>query len=979
MAGMKMVKGLGWLLCFSSLLISGCVSYSTWSGVSASVDRDVPAMLAEIDQVNQDPSLDDKARNERLFWLLRLNAGWSLPLTRQLVEQGVPVNYPNNDPTFTDAYSPLHRAVSEKQLDIARYLLEQGADPNGAIGLESIFRSYPLSDAVADRNQPMVALLLEFGANPNVLSSGFSSALKYASYQDNNQSLVALLRSAGAVMKPSDQQAQAHLQADYLQKRAGFRIQNALKKDDWSELDSLLTAFPERRNDVDAQGNSLAAQALALGSMSCYAHLQEKYDFPPPSAEQLDAVLIRIIQSGNGVSLAPLLQQFKPSGDLLAAKAEAVTRQDEASLSTLLDYQPEVNKVPAGKPALLQLAVTQPSTQVTQRLLAHGADVQHSSPAEPSSPLVLAIRSRQFAQAELLLERGAKPDSQAVDQESATFLAISDGQDALALRLLKLETNLTAGRRDSLYSLSLQKALPDSAAWLASRGAKLMDVRDAKGDSLLANSISDQNMVMVEQLLAGGADPLQVTPSGSSMLHLAAKKGWVEGIQRLLALGVDPLVTDKYGDTPINDAVFHGYKASVITLLAAVPVIKGNEPWMQEALEDAVYKRYATILEVLLAAGGKPDFVNSDGDTLLYLASKADKNGVLASHLLAAGANVDLINENDDKETPLFAAALRGSMTTVGVLVSGGANINWTDADNKTALDRMLTSGASDRSIRQMLAMGAEARVYPEFLEPYERVEDDSNIWASAMFKAASQLQNSTNASIQQSHNQMMAVIQAEEQRRALERQSAGTAAESRQVTATAASVAKPEPKASASSPQLQLPVATTKPQTVTVQSGFESKQATASNSTKNEVAEKRALATHGEVHWGTLSRLDGEGKFTGTFGPASKQIGHCAIRDLNIRYKIGYLGHEPLVTGRLEWQPESGKKSSCIPGGLWAWLRLENGNASGYVWLSSGSPSWDRFVCGFDGGNRTTCFSAEQAKEFIRGARVTGYALSME
>ena len=484
---------------------------------------------------------------------------------------------------------------------------------------------------------------------------------------------------------------------------------------------------------------------------------------------------------------------------------------------------------------------------------------------------------------------------------------------------------------------------------------------------------------MLEQLLAGGADPLQVTPSGSSMLHLAAKKGWVEGIQRLLALGVDPLVTDKRGNTPINDAVSHGYKASVITLLAAVPVIKGDEPWMHKAMEDAVSERYASILEVLLAAGGKPDFVNRDGNTLLYLASKADKNGVLASHLLAAGANVNLVNEDDDKETPLFAAALRGSMTTVGVLVNGGADINWADADNKTALDRMLTSGAHDRSIRQMLAMGAEARVYPEFLEPYERVEDDSNIWASALFQAASQLQNSTNASIQQSHSQMMAVIQAEEQRRALAKQSAGTAAELAKVTAIVASAAKPEPKPSVSSSQLQLPVAPAKPQSVTIQSGFESKPATVTNSAKNEVVEKRAVAAHGEAQWGTLSRLDGDGKFSGTFGPTSKQIGNCAIRDLNIRYKIGYLGYEPLVTGRLEWQPESGKKSSCVPGGLWAWLRLENGNASGYVWLSSGSPSWDRFVCGFDGENRTTCFSAEQAKEFIRGARVTGYTLSME
>jgi len=474
---------LRWILLVCTLAIGGC-SYTTWSGSSAAADKDEMAMREEIRQAKLDPTLDDKARNERLFWLLRLSAGWSLPLTQQLVDQGVPVNYPNGDKTFTDAYSPLHTAINKGQLDIAHYLLEQGADPNGAIGAIGM-TFYPLSEAVYRENLAMVGLLLEFGANPNVNDTNNGIALKSASYR-NNEPLIKLLRDSGAVLEPNEEQELAHLQPDNSRQQAALQVQLALKQDDWTKLDRLLKLSPEQQTNQDANGRNLADQALALGSIDCFTNLQAQYDFSPPSPQQVDEALIAAIQKGKTESLALILNLMPPSGDLLVAKTEAIIRQDQVSLRILLDYNQKVDGTLAGQMTLLQLAVSRPSPQLTELLLQHKAILKQISQVEPLTPLALSIRQRQFSQTKLLLAHGAKPDSESPDEASATFLAIREGQDTLALSLLKLEGNLTVNRLDTFYGLSLQKALPDTTVWLESRGAKedIASLRKRKAEQI---------------------------------------------------------------------------------------------------------------------------------------------------------------------------------------------------------------------------------------------------------------------------------------------------------------------------------------------------------------------------------------------------------------------------------------------------------------------------------------------------------------
>jgi ankyrin repeat protein len=94
-----------------------------------------------------------------------------------------------------DGFTALGFAAFFDRPAIAKYLLEQGADPN--IPSNNDFHVAPLHSAVAAKSLEITRLLLEHGADPNAMQQNDVTPL-HAAAHNNSPSIVRALLQAGA-------------------------------------------------------------------------------------------------------------------------------------------------------------------------------------------------------------------------------------------------------------------------------------------------------------------------------------------------------------------------------------------------------------------------------------------------------------------------------------------------------------------------------------------------------------------------------------------------------------------------------------------------------------------------------------------------------------------------------------------------------------------------------------------------------------
>lgn len=101
-----------------------------------------------------------------------------------------------------DGYAPLHLAAYFGQLEVARLLLERGADRNAVAANDS--RVTPLHSAVSARHRDLAGLLLALGASANAVQKGGWTPLHTAAH-NGDEAIVDLLLLRGAdPTRPAD-------------------------------------------------------------------------------------------------------------------------------------------------------------------------------------------------------------------------------------------------------------------------------------------------------------------------------------------------------------------------------------------------------------------------------------------------------------------------------------------------------------------------------------------------------------------------------------------------------------------------------------------------------------------------------------------------------------------------------------------------------------------------------------------------------
>jgi ankyrin repeat protein len=823
---------------------------------------------------------------------------------------------------------------------IDSYLAEGGAvDERDGMGYTALHR------AAQSGRLAVVTRLLDAGANPNVeMGESRDNALIAAAGASTNSAdmVAALLRSGGdpnqanaigktplwAAVSMNNVEAARQLMdagADPDTQVTGYTPLMLAAHNKYSELVRLLLV---RGADVEAVSNGVVAGYNALYFGVERRNWNQKSGWQ--SATRLGPVAASH-RGVNGVNEAFLHSEQQKVVDMLLAAGS----------------DPNIS----GKWTPLTRAARQGADAgIVESLLLAGADVDKKTPDDYSA-LYLASGWNRDEQVGLLLAAGADVNLGNDNEfETALFNAANNGQVGPVKRLLAAGANVELADIEGFTPLYLAsyEGYAEVVRLLLAAGAKT-DTRNGKGDW--------------------------------SPLQTAAEQGHADVVRELVAAGADVNQRSKRGSTPVYFAAKSGKKAAddIIKMLAVAGADVNARCEGYYALHLAADKGYYDTVKILLSFGANPNLRDKDNDSALDIAMYHGYQKTTAYIQQYGGQTNSYKKSNSgDMFGKIFATVAIGA-------IAGGADIpieNSLDVMGAAVGDIWVDDGKGTRlaQMQQQVAQGtyqikdpalrrlAETRVQ---LEQQNREIQQQVAAYNAEQKRRQEEQRAQMAIKKAQYAEQKATYQQRQQEAAIARQEAARAAEQARRDA-----------------EQRRRVQLAQQQAQQQQEAAQAQERDAAKRVAEAIAPKPRSGSINSGPMDTAEKADCDCE--GTLTKQNFSVGSCQVASLQVAYEVSHFLGEPLVKGDYKWQ-SGGAEDDCLPSGFTVWLKIQNRDAFGYVEIdpaipragqvsfsgTASSPNWDNFICGYQGGTRTSCFDAETAKTLYKQGRVVGFEVS--
>lgn len=222
--------------------------------------------------------------------------------------------------------------------------------------------------------------------------------------------------------------------------------------------------------------------------------------------------------------------------------------------------------------------------ELTQLLLANGADPSLSIPEHDETPISFAIKEDQEDIVEMLLEHGADPNQTCSYNNKPIFLAIERNNIDITKNLLDkyANPNQVLANGNTVLTFAIKQENINIVNMLLNYGA---DVHQTASFDLghgkvtitpLTLATTKGNADIVNSLLNKHADPNKSDEDGTTPLFIAAKMGYVEIVKILLNNKADPNLRSRNNYTPLYIAVQNGH-AEIVELLLDYGAALTNE------------------------------------------------------------------------------------------------------------------------------------------------------------------------------------------------------------------------------------------------------------------------------------------------------------------------------------------------------------------------------------------------------------------
>lgn len=327
----------------------------------------------------------------------------------------------------------------------------------------------------------------------------------------------------------------------------------------------------------------------------------------------------------------------------------------------------------AGRTALHIAADLMPPDNTAAVLLQAGADLNardHSG----RTPLIIAVEKSNLPLLKLLLENGAQIDVAMANGATALFVAIAKRSYMMAEMLIEHGARLDMRLKDhTALTLAISTASSEIAEMLIEGGADV-NWKTSSGRTPLLAAASIGDAQITELLLSYGARVDSANSTGYCAIHMAAHKNKVDVLRLLIDAGSPVDSATQQNETPLSIAVQLGYPDIVQHLILAGADLDTNLPGHDRPIFTALRTRNVEICIRLVQGGVDCTTPLDDARTTtpIHLAAEIGLDYVVAA-MIRAGVHLEVMTWQG--YTPLYAAAERGHVSTVRLLLKHGANI----------------------------------------------------------------------------------------------------------------------------------------------------------------------------------------------------------------------------------------------------------------------------------------------------------------
>jgi len=481
-------------------------------------------------------------------------------------------------------YTALTRAITEGKTKTVKLLLEKGADPNR---MDKTGQT-PLTTAMRDGSPKLVKTLLDGGADVDSRSKSGTTALIEAA-RIGRTDIVKLLLNRGANANAKDRDGRTALH-EAARKRGRPEIVKAL-------LEGGMKRSAKREKNASARAKAKKAPQKTIAKAS------------------------RAEQEGGAIPDAKKVDDWNPL--MPSDAAEKV----EASVSSEKTEQ----KIRTNARTDAKHRKRQGLAEIARPIRQKGAN-PNATDRHGQSALDEALRFQNVEIVKLLLDAGAKPDtehlSQAVRYRNIEIVnallnaGAKPGAEHLSRAIRNYQIDISTALRAEGIKPDFEErqetyrhrrdSVPEMVTALLNKIAPNTKDKRKKGKTAFMYAVEWGDSEIIERMLDKGADVNARCMGGYTALMMAHS---AETVHFLLDAGADPRARNDKGHSALRIlARKKGSAEAVETLLEALSEEGVDAKELSDALGAATVNRCTETVDILLAAGARPDMSSKGWD-----------------------------------------------------------------------------------------------------------------------------------------------------------------------------------------------------------------------------------------------------------------------------------------------------------------------------------------------------------------------------